>query len=182
MLRTLSITFAMSSENSAYARMIAGTITPSTTAYSAIVCPSERFAGERRRSIQPQQAISAKSARCPSGQMPRPGDPAIMRSYAGAAGSRCFGATAGPARVHPGGYSTERDLLLSLVLQRPARRPVRPLDAGRPRAAVRPRLALLPGARPLLQRRSTRAPRPDARDRRRRDRRGRQLVVGQGIA
>src|SRR6266511_4156108 len=90
-------------------------------------------------------------------------------------------ASALPARLRSGGRAAQRDLLLSLVFERPARRPVRPLDPGWPRASLRPGLALLPQPRAVLERGSARAARADARYLRRRGGRGRELLVGPRI-
>src|SRR5207253_6993815 len=65
------------------------------------------------------------------------------------------------ARSRGGPADPERDLLLPLVLQPGTRRNVGPLAAGRPLAAARHRLGVLPRARKLLQRRLPRPSRPD---------------------
>src|SRR5437588_9440773 len=74
------------------------------------------------------------------------------------------------------------DLLLPLVRERRPRRRVPALGAEQPPAAARPRVALLPGAGPVLERRPVGAPGADARHRTGRRSAGRRLVVGLGVA
>src|SRR5690349_13094977 len=76
----------------------------------------------------------------------------------------------------------ERDLLLSVVLEHEPRRRLRALDAEWTHAAPGRRVAVLSAARRVLERRPADAADADARDRVDRGRRGRQLVVGAGIA
>src|SRR5213080_374239 len=102
------------------------------------------------RSIQLEKAISGESAKLAGVLMPHPGDPgdpAGVRSYPRAAAPPGSGGAPDPACSRARGRAAQRDLLLSLVLEHAARRPVHPLDAGRPRAALRHRLAVLSGPR-----------------------------------
>src|SRR6266536_1453679 len=161
--------------------MIAGVITPRMTAYSAIVWASMRLHRLRMPRIRLCNAISGKSAPYSAARMPHLGDPPQLRSYGRAAATRGFGGPADPAWACARGRPAKRDLLLSLVLEHAARRPVRPLDTGRPHAAVRHRVAVLSGPRSVLERGPADSPRADARHRGCGDRRGDQLVVGEGI-
>src|SRR5919201_2216007 len=172
----------------ANARTTIGVITASTTAYSAIVCPSSRVQ-ERMRSFLTEGVIQRKSACFAYGRMPRPGDripgTGVRRGWDDCAvaapppGPRPVRV---PARRRLRGPAAQRDLLLPVVLEHAARRRLRALDAGRPHAPVRPRLAVLSGTRSLLERRPAGAARADARDPLERGGRGRQLLVGTGLA
>ena len=74
-----------------------------------------------------------------------------------------------------------RDLLLPLVRHARPRRRVAALEPEPPPAAQRPLFALLPGARPLLERRPGGRRPADGGDRRGRHRRGRVVLVGPGL-
>src|SRR5437588_4500170 len=121
--------------------------------------------------------------------MPRPDDPnrprGIRREWDDqpvAAPPRDPRALPLPTRDRLGGHASQRHLLLPLVLEHAPRRGLRALDAGRASAAVRSGLPVLPCPRAVLQRRPTCAARTDAGHRVGWNRRGRELVVGAGIA
>src|SRR5438067_6231684 len=156
---------------------MAGVMTPRMMAYSAIVWASS----PQRDRIQLKKAISRNRRQNRGAECLVLGIPAIRReceANAHAAPAPGPGAPPGPAGVRASRDAPERDLLLSLVLQSPLRRSVRPLDARGAYAAVRPGFPVLPDAWGLLERGPPGPTRPDGRHRRGRSGRGRQLVVG----
>src|ERR671936_2598996 len=180
--RASSVVKSNAGRENVWSRRVVGSVTyvPPEARARRDAPPTWRFSTDRQRRGHCRSLVRgwspvpggermrhASSERLSHGAPPTPRPPCAPRPPRGRACGR--------------GSSHGGDLLLPLVRKRRPRRRIPALGAERPPAAARPRVTLLPGPGPVLERRPQGAPGADARHRARRRPAGRRLVVGVGL-